>query len=427
LVLNIYAIKMKTEKKNLAAIFISSIMFLMLLLIFVFLLLHKYAYNFEKINVEYSTSQMLNNTINKSIKQFHTVLNDSLSEVDFINKEILPQIKDDISNPMKAENAIVVVALTKTDKVVAISSDVNNNDWKNTTIVSRFSLYTNNVGTCYTCYYYIPDVKLLIIGKLKEAMIITICLILVFFVFFTFIIIRWRKSHQDSKLKDDFFQNITHELKTPIATTSIAIDIFKKINYSLPVDKTENYMNIISEENRKMKQIVDRLLSISIVDNSASKMSISDVNIHEILGRLSKNFDFVVTEKGGKIDQEYLAEKFIIRGDSSFVVMIFSNLIDNAIKYSPEAPFVKISTDSNEKGIYITVADKGIGMQKEALSKIFIKSYRIYNKFNIKGFGLGLYFVKQLVEIHQGNIMVNSKLGEGSEFVVFLPYKNKNK
>ncbi len=418
---------MKTENRNLAAIFISSIVFLLLLLVFVFLLLHKYAYNFEKINVEFSTSQKLNATLNQTTKQFQSTTNDSLSQVDFINNVIMPQIKENVTIPINAKNAIVVIAATKTDKIVAISSDINNHNWKNSSIVSRFSLFTNNIGTCYTCYYHIPNIKILIIDKLKEAMFVTVCLILVFLTFFVFIIIKWRKSHKDSKLKDDFFQNITHELKTPIATTSIAIDIFKKFNFALPADKTESYINIISEENRKMKQIVDRLLSISIVDNSASKISISEVNIHQILDRLSKNFEFVVTEKGGEIKQELNAEKYIIKGDTSFVIMIFSNLIDNAIKYSPEAPFISISTTSNDKGIFIKIADKGIGMQKESLSKIFLKSYRIYNKFNIKGFGLGLYFVKQLVEIHQGNITVNSKIGAGSEFTVYLPFKNKHK
>lgn len=404
----------------------SSILFLMLLLLFAFLSLHKYAYNFEKTNIEFSAITKINSTINSSTKEFNTSNRDSsVSEIDFIKNTLIPSIKEEVSNPLKIRDAVIIITLSRTKKMVAASANVKDNEWEKTLITSKFSLFTNQKSTCYTCHYYIPDIRVIVVSRLKGEMAITILLILIFLSFFIFIIRRWIYSHKASLLKDDFFQNITHELKTPIATTSIATDIFKKFEFNLPVEKTKEYINIITEENRKMKQIVDRLLSISIVDNSAAKMSVSEVNINDLLQHITKNLHFVVTEKGGTIEEHYNAKDAMIIGDQSFITMIFTNLLDNAIKYSPKAPKITINTNSNDKGVTISIADNGIGIPDEALTKIFYKTYRIKNGHNIKGFGLGLYFVKQLVEIHKGKITVNSTVGKGSEFNVFLPFNIK--
>jgi signal transduction histidine kinase len=414
------------SENNLRTAYLSSILFLMLILLFAFLSLHKYAYNFEKTHIELESIIKLNTTINNFSKEFNASNSDStVTEIDFIKTTLIPSLKEEVSNPLKIKDAIIIVTLSRTKKVVAASENVEDGKWEKTLITSKFSLFTDQKGTCYTCYYYIPDIRMIVFSRLKGEMTFTILLILVFLSFFIFIIRRWIYSHKASLLKDDFFQNITHELKTPIATTSIATDIFKKFEFNLPIEKTKEYINIITEENRKMKQIVDRLLSISIVDNSASKMSVSEVDINDLILRITKNLHFVVTEKGGSIEEHYNAQDAIIIGDQSFITMIFTNLLDNAIKYSPKAPKITITTSSNDKGVTISITDNGIGIPDEALTKIFYKTYRIKNGHNIKGFGLGLYFVKQLVEIHKGKITVNSTVGKGSEFSVFLPFNTK--
>lgn len=411
-------------KNNIKSIYFSTVVILTLLLFFVFLLLHEYAYNYEKSKIDISANSLLHSTLSKEIVKYHnneldTLLTDQL----YFKNTLIPAIKKSVSDSLEIENAIIVITSTLNNEVVASSAENLNNKWNKTPVSSNTCTYNKGIGHYYTCYYYIPNYKALIIFKLKQPMLMTLLIIILFIATFIFIFRRWFSSNKESKLKDDFFQNITHELKTPIATTFIAADIFKKFDYDLPKDKVESYILIIKEENRKMKQIVDRLLSISIIENSASKMNITEVNIHELLKKEIKNFDIIIAEQNGSIENIFEAKEYTVAGDYSFITMIFTNLIDNAIKYSPTNPTIEISTKSNNSGVSVTVSDNGIGIPNDTLSKIYNKTFRINNGFNIKGFGLGLYFVKQLVDIHKGKISATSELGRGSKFTVFLPFK----
>ncbi len=421
---------MNLHRYNIRSTSLISSMFLVLLLVLAFLLLHKYAYNFEKTKVTYSTSASINKTINSAIAEHYSSKTDTTNgktAAEFIKSKLIPIIKSKVSLPLGINDETIVITSNDEDNIIA-SCNVpqGNKTWQKESIRVNFCIQSENSNQNYTCFYYIKDLKILVLSRLKSAMFLTILLIIFFAVIFVFIISRWKNGSKESALKDDFFQNVTHELKTPIATTAIATDIFKKFDYKLTPEKTKSYIEIIEEENRKMKQIVDRLLSISIVDNSESKMVLSKVDIHKILNRTIKNFKFLVSERGGTIEEQIDAKHAVIWGDESYITMIFTNLIDNAIKYSIKPPQIKISTHSDKKGIYISVSDHGIGIPADALNKIFIKTFRIKNNHNIKGFGLGLYFVKQLVEIHRGKIEVKSELGKGTEFTVFLPF-NKDK
>jgi two-component system phosphate regulon sensor histidine kinase PhoR len=422
---------MNLHNYSIKTTYLISAIFLMLLLLFVFLLLHKYAYNYEKARVTCTTSSSLNRVINSTIAKEYNSKDSSHSAkpvTDFLQAVLIPAIEQQVSAPLEIKNSSITIVPTSNEKQVLASNHPTKepDNLKSESIAIDFFIPCTTVDQNYTCYYKINDMRVLVITKLKSAMFFTILLILFFIIIFAFIINRWKTGSKESKLKDDFFQNVTHELKTPIATTAIATDLFKKFDYSLTPEKTKNYIDIIIEENRKMKLIVDRLLSISIVDNSQSKMVLADVDIQKVVSRTVKSFKFLVTERGGKIEEVAEATQSVIWGDESFVTMIFTNLIDNAIKYSIKAPKIKVSTRSDQKGIYISVADQGIGMPAEALSKIFIKAYRVKNNHNVKGFGLGLYFVKQLVDIHKGKIEVKSELNKGTEFTVFLPF-SRNK
>jgi len=422
---------MNLHNFNIKTTYLISSIFLMLLLLFVFLLLHKYAYNFEKTKVIYSTSSSLNKIINSTIAEEYSIKGDTVDQKstdEFIQTILISAIRQKVSAPLEIKDASIVIASTSNENqiIASFNAPQEHKLWKKESIAVDFCIQSKSGNQSYTCYYLVKDMKALVIVKLKSAMFLTVLLIVFFVVIFAFIINRWKNGTKESKLKDDFFQNVTHELKTPIATTGIAADLFKKFDYTLSPEKTKNYIEIIVEENRKMKLIVDRLLSISIVDNSESKMISADVDIQKVVSRTVKSFKFLVTERGGKIEENAEATQSIILGDESFVTMIFTNLIDNAIKYSVKTPKIKVSTRSDQKGIYVSVADQGIGMPADALSKIFIKTFRVKNTHNIKGFGLGLYFVKQLVDIHKGKIEVKSELNKGTEFTVFLPF-SRNK
>lgn len=412
-------------RNNIKTVYFSVVIFLALLLLFVFILLHKYAYNSEKQEIQNNISLILQKTLIKELTfKDSTKIDTNFNNYIFFKDILFPSIQKNISDSLGIEDAIVVITTASKDQIIFSSSESVFNKWDETPITASVSLPNKGVLTTYIIHYHIRDYNLLVISNLKTAMFLTIIVVVLFIIIYIYVIKRWIGSNKESKLKDDFFQNITHELKTPIATTSIAIDIFKKFKYELSADKTEIYINIIREENRKMKQIVERLLSISVIENSASKMTIAEIDIHELLKKESKNFQFIASENGGSITTQFEASEYIVKGDYSFITMIFTNLLDNALKYSPTNPIINITTRSSKDGIYVTITDNGIGIPNESISKIFNKTYRIKNGFNIKGFGLGLYFVKQLVEIHKGKITATSELNKGSKFTVYLPFNN---
>lgn len=401
--------------------------FLILVLMLTYLLLHKFAYNNEKTKLLFSANEMINKVVNTKAAEYNVLLSDTTKHItseDFIKNNLIPAIHNQVSTSLGLTDETIVITTDNSENILASYNVKSNDSWAEKSVVLDFHLFSDKKNPNYTCFFHINNIKAEVLSRLKWPIAFIILLLGFFVAIFIFMIKRWKSGHNASKLKDEFFQNVTHELKTPIATTAIATDIFKKFEYSLSPKKTKTYIEIIVEENRKMKQIVDRLLSISIVDDSNSKMIKNDVNIHSILHRTVKGFEFVVSERGGIIEEELLASKSIIWGDESFVTMIFTNLIDNAIKYSIEAPILKISTQSDLKGIYIHILDHGIGIPADDIQKVFIKTFRVKGNHDVKGFGLGLYFVKQLVESHDGYIDVKSELNKGTEFTVFLPFKN---
>lgn len=415
--------------KNYKALFFISIIILALIISAVFFIFSKYAYQLEKskfteqVSVELQKATFKFSELQLEKSQFSDTLKEDNENITTIMKNLNQIIDEKISHPIKISNAIITIIDTKSQKTIYSSIDSLTKKYTNTPISCHFMIPTSNKATNFTCYYYIPELKNLIIGKLQLTFFLISAATLLVLLMFAFLIRRSILGMKETKQKDDFFQNVTHELKTPIATTSIATDIFKRHNYELTNEKTKEYIGIIVEENFKMKQIVDKLLSISIVDQGRSKMLVSNININHMLVETLKNFNFIVQERGGDIITYLDATSATIEGDDSFINMIITNLIDNAIKYSEGAPMISVETTSNSKGIFIKVSDQGIGIPNDALSKIFTKTYRVNSNHNIKGFGLGLYFVKQLVQIHKGKIDVKSTLNKGTEFTVFLPFK----
>ena len=275
---------MNSIQKNLKSLYFVSSVFLLLILVLVFLILHKYAYNYEKSKViQATTIELQKNVTQFSIDFFETnQQKDSITEDHFKEqfRVMASKIDQNISKPLGVENAIIVIKNLNNNKIEFSNGSNEITDKYSAPISCAFISPVSGKLTHYICYYDIPNFKYLILGHLQLAMSFTITLIILLIVVFVFIIRRWISGVKESKLKDDFFQNITHELKTPIATTSIATDIFKKFNYELPSEKIKTYINIIVDENRKMKQIVDDLLSISVVENGKSKMINGEVNIH---------------------------------------------------------------------------------------------------------------------------------------------------
>lgn len=248
-------------------------------------------------------------------------------------------------------------------------------------------------------------------------------IILVIIIFFAYTINVILKQKRLSEIKNDFINNITHEFKTPISTISLSADVLLQPNLS--TERLKNYAKIIKDENNRLKNQVDKVLQLATLEKDKLKLENEKLDLHEIITDSVKSFELLVKQQKGKITSNLTANKFIIYGDRVHISNILYNLIDNAIKYSPEKPKIEIATNSTDEHIEISVKDNGLGIPEESQKNIFEKFYRepTGNRHDIQGYGLGLNYVKAIVEAYKGKIKLISKENEGSTFVIKLPFK----
>jgi two-component system phosphate regulon sensor histidine kinase PhoR len=228
-------------------------------------------------------------------------------------------------------------------------------------------------------------------------------------------------------IKNDFINNMTHEFKTPIATISLAVDAMKNEKVIQDRNKIGYFSQIIKEENQRMNRQVETILKASQLEKQEVDLNLKPIHAHEIIKDVADNFTLQLEEKKGRAELVLNAENDLINADEVHFSNLVNNLIDNAIKYSKENTpvFVKISTQSNGKNMLIRVEDNGIGMNRETLKRVFERFYRAHtgNIHNVKGFGLGLSYVKTIIEAHHGQIKADSTLGKGSTFIIEMPLK----
>ncbi len=279
----------------------------------------------------------------------------------------------------------------------------------------------------YYLSMYFPNQQGMIIRQMIGWMVLSALFLIVVMFSFWYTITTVLRQKKLSEMKTDFINNMTHEFKTPISTISLASEMLMKPEVITSSEKILKYASVIYDENNRLQKQVEQVLQIAIIDKGEARLKLKDVDLHKLIDKISESFDLQVREKGGSIEIQYLADPSIVAGDRMHLMNVFSNLIDNAIKYSHHAPDINIMTDSDRKGVYIHVADKGIGIAPENQRLIFKNLYRVHtgDVHDVKGFGLGLYYVKKLVEMHNGNIRVDSETGKGSTFTVFLPFKNE--
>lgn len=231
------------------------------------------------------------------------------------------------------------------------------------------------------------------------------------------------KQKRLSEIKNDFINNMTHELKTPISTISLASQML--IDKSLP-DNEKNYeqiSGIISNESKRLGFHVEKVLQMAIVDKGGLTLNYKPINVHDIINKILVNMNLKLRDKKGTLQSSLMANKDQVYADELHLSNVFSNLLDNAMKYSKEEPVIEINTKNQNGHIVVCIKDNGIGIKKENHKKIFEKFYRVPtgNVHDVKGFGLGLSYVKKIVEQHKGQIMVRSESGKGSDFEVYIP------
>lgn len=233
-------------------------------------------------------------------------------------------------------------------------------------------------------------------------------------------IIRQKKL---SDIKNDFINNMTHELKTPISTISLACEALSDPDIHKSASMTANYTRMIQEENKRMTLLVENVLQSALLDKSDFDLQNNRVDMHVVIQKVIQNFEMHLTQHKVKLDLKLNAQNSFIDGDVVHLTNVIFNLLDNAIKYTPDIPEIQIETKTQGTNILISFTDNGIGITREEQKRIFEKLYRVPtgNIHNVKGFGLGLSYVNAIVSKHHGSIRVESDLGIGSTFTLVLP------
>lgn len=269
---------------------------------------------------------------------------------------------------------------------------------------------------------YIIDDKIYLICYVS----IFLCLIIIAGFSATLHIILKQKNLND--IKNDFISNMTHELKTPIATISLAGEALRDPAFFQDEGLREKYLTIIREEIKRLSVMVESVLKSATWSEPKIKLKVEKVNMHDLLTEVAQNFSLQIHTRQGSLSLNFSAENPMIDGDKAHLTSAISNIIDNAIKYSPDKPVINVSTRNEADGIEIAVSDRGVGIKKSELKKIFERFYRVPsgNVHNVKGFGLGLSYARDIVEKHGGHIKVESEYGKGSKFIIYLPFKIKS-
>ena len=226
-----------------------------------------------------------------------------------------------------------------------------------------------------------------------------------------------------SEIKSDFINNMTHELKTPLATISLAVDALSNEKVVNDKQKTAYFRGIIKEENKRMNRQVETILSAALLEKQELKLKIKPVHIHDVISKVVDNFALQLEDKNGKTELRLNAKNDLINVDEVHFTNLINNLVDNAVKYSKENLLITITTHLSGKYLVIQVQDNGIGMSRETVKRVFEKFYRAHtgNVHNVKGFGLGMSYVKTVIDAHDGKVKVDSTVGKGSTFTVEVP------
>jgi two-component system phosphate regulon sensor histidine kinase PhoR len=275
----------------------------------------------------------------------------------------------------------------------------------------------------YYLVVYFPaqkDYIIRMIGYMGTSSVLLTLFIIIIFGVTIFVIIRQKRI---SEIRNDFVNNMTHELKTPISTISLASQMLNDKTIPIESKNLSNLAGVISDETKRLSFQVEKVLQMAVFDKGKISLKIRQLDIHELVNNVVKNFIIQVRNRNGQIIKNLDAEYSIANIDEVHFSNILFNLLDNAIKYSKGQPVIEVSTFNKKKGIVIQVKDNGIGISKANQKKIFERFFRVStgNIHNVKGFGLGLSYVKKIVEEMGGKISLESEINVGTKFDVWIP------
>jgi two-component system phosphate regulon sensor histidine kinase PhoR len=261
-------------------------------------------------------------------------------------------------------------------------------------------------------------------AEMGPLFITSVILILVVLVLFWQTILSLMKEKKISEHTTDFLNNMTHEFKTPLTNIALAGKMIIREQDAREGDKIKHYSGIILEENEKLRLQVEQMLSMTALERGEIPIRMTELDFHALIHDSLKHISIQVENQQGKVQMNLNARRFVVLGDRTHLTNALCNLVDNAIKYARTTPELSIETSNLGKDLVIVVSDKGVGIDKVYHKKVFEKFFRVPagDVHDVKGFGLGLAYVKKIVELHGGNILLESEKGEGTTFTITFPH-----
>lgn len=270
---------------------------------------------------------------------------------------------------------------------------------------------------------YFAHNRVFVINQMQIYILLSVLFILIIIAGFWFIINMLFKQKRISEIKNDFVNNMTHEFKTPIATISVSSEMLMNEHIAGDAAKARQYARIIYDENNRLREQVDHVLQVAMLERRDFQLKLTEFDAHETIEEVISKFEITINTRGGTFHKRLNAARPFINADKNHFTNVVQNLIDNGIKYSPEKPQITVSTRSSNEGFYVEIEDQGIGIEPHNQKLIFEQFHRIHtgDVHDVKGFGIGLYYVKTVTEAHGGAVTVTSRSGRGSNFTVFIP------
>ena len=285
------------------------------------------------------------------------------------------------------------------------------------------SLFEDNTEGSFNLRLTFPNKKKFLLSSILSMVILSITFTGIIILLFVFALYQLLRQRQISQIKTDFINNMTHEFKTPIATINLALDAIRNPKIMGDDTKVKRYLKMIGEENKRMHAQVENVLRISRLEKKQLDIKKEKFELHDLIEDAIPHIELMVEDRGGEIKTNFEAKTSTVLVNESHFTNVIVNILDNAIKYSPDAPEINVFTETVRNSIVLKISDKGNGMSKSVQKKIFEKFYREHtgNVHNVKGHGLGLAYVKQIIDDHQGEIFVESEKGKGTTFIIKLP------
>ncbi|HPR33620.1 MAG TPA: HAMP domain-containing sensor histidine kinase, partial [Prolixibacteraceae bacterium] len=286
-------------------------------------------------------------------------------------------------------------------------------------------LFTNDPGSPKPNYLkvFFPESRKHFLQSTSFMVYPTLLLVAFIIGIFTYTIVIIFRQKKLSSIKNDFINNMTHELKTPISTISLASQMLRDNSVNTTQSAIERISGVIFDESKRLSMQVEKVLQMAVFNEGRLKMKFRDFDLHEIVGQVIQTFELRVHSQQGEISFVPGASRSIIYGDSVHITNVLFNLLDNALKYRKEVPVIRVNTDNQKDTIELVVSDNGIGIAREHQKQIFERFYRVPtgNVHDVKGFGLGLHYVAKIIEAHKGTIRVESALNKGTTFIINFP------